>query len=72
MGRALSDAIIRDGFAPRRALVRDDPLSSPDQLTLDAQVYRTLIRQNRAKHGLWRLGPDAEQNRVVLAAVKSW
>ena len=72
MGRALSDAIIRDGFAPRRALVRDDPLSSPDQLTLDAQVYRTLIRQNRAKHGLWRLGPDAEQNRVILAAVKNW
>ena len=35
-------------------------------------VFRTIIRQNRAKHGLWRLGPDAEQNRVVLAAVKSW
>ena len=36
------------------------------------ECYRNLIRQNRAKHGMWRLGPDAEQNRVVLAAVKNW
>ena len=36
------------------------------------EVYRELIRQNRAKHGMWRLGPDAEQNRVVLSAVKCW
>ena len=35
-------------------------------------VFRTIIRQNRAKHGLWRFGPDVEQNRVVLAAVKNW
>ena len=35
-------------------------------------VFRETIRKNRAKHGLWRLGPDAEQNRVVLSAVKSW
>ena len=24
------------------------------------------------KHSLWRLGPDAEQNRVIFAAVKNW
>ena len=35
-------------------------------------TFRNIIRNNRAKHGFWRLGPDAEQNRVVLAAVKSW
>jgi hypothetical protein len=35
-------------------------------------VYRNAIRDNRAKHGLWRFGPDAEQNRVILAAIKSW
>ena len=36
------------------------------------ETYREIIRANRAKHGFWRLGPDAEQNRVVLSAVKSW
>ena len=36
------------------------------------ETFRAIIRNNRAKHGFWRLGPDAEQNRVVLAAVKSW
>ncbi|KAL1518540.1 hypothetical protein AB1Y20_002829 [Prymnesium parvum] len=35
-------------------------------------IYRGIIRANRAKHGMWRLGPDAEQNKVVLAAVKNW
>lgn len=35
-------------------------------------TYRSIIRANRSKHGMWRLGPDAEQNKVVLAAVKSW
>ena len=35
-------------------------------------VYRGTIRANRGKHGLWRFGPDAEQNHVVLAAVKNW
>lgn len=35
-------------------------------------VFRSIIRVNRAKHGFYRLGPDAEQNRVVHAAVKSW
>ena len=36
------------------------------------ETFRTTIRDNRAKHGFYRLGPDAEQNRVVLAAIKSW
>jgi hypothetical protein len=36
------------------------------------EEFRAIIRANRAKHGLWRLGPDAEQNRVILSAVKSW
>ena len=36
------------------------------------EVYRKIIRNNRQKHGFWRFGPDAEQNRVILAAVKSW
>ena len=36
------------------------------------ETYRDIIRNNRAKHALWRFGPDAEQNRVILAAVKNW
>ena len=36
------------------------------------EEFRSIIRANRAKHALWRLGPDVEQNRVVLSAVKSW
>lgn len=36
------------------------------------ETYRAIIRNNRAKHALWRFGPDAEQNRVILAAVKNW
>lgn len=36
------------------------------------ETYRAIIRTNRTKHGLWRLGPDAEQNKVVFSAVKNW
>ena len=34
--------------------------------------FREIIRENRQKHGFWKFGPDAEQNRVILSAVKSW
>jgi hypothetical protein len=36
------------------------------------ETFRNLIRTNRQKHGMWRLGPDPEQNKVVLSAVKNW
>jgi hypothetical protein len=36
------------------------------------EEFRDIIRINRAKHGMWRFGPDCEQNRVILAAVKNW
>lgn len=36
------------------------------------EIFRSIIRTNRSKHGMWRLGPDDEQNKVVFAAVKNW
>lgn len=35
-------------------------------------MYRDIIRQNRSKHGRWRLSPDCAQNQAIQAAVKSW
>ena len=32
--------------------------------------YRAIIRDNRAKHSRWRLGPSCAQNRLVLAALE--
>ena len=36
------------------------------------EKFRGIIRDNRAKHARWRLGPSCSQNRLVLAAVKNW
>ena len=36
------------------------------------ETYRSTIRDNRWKHGLWRFGPDEEQNDVVRQSVKNW
>ena len=36
------------------------------------ETYRSTIRDNRWKHGLWRFGPDEERFDVVRQSVKNW